>query len=146
MSTLPLNTDLKARLRRSLAAFLEDDAPQARELRHVATELAIIPITDDRDREFGIRLSDGKVVSFSRHEPFDLKVVALPNAELAVLAHAWTRFPELAPLVPVRPADAISCPACDGSGSIKHGERPSGFSCYCGGIGWLFRDGWLTPS
>jgi hypothetical protein len=141
-----LNTDLKERLRRSLAAFLEDDAPQARELRHVATELAIIPITDDRDREFGIRLSDGKVVSFSRQKPYDLEVVALPNAELAVLAHAWTRFPELAPLVPVRPADAISCLACDGSGAIKHGERPSGFSCYCGGLGWLFRDGWLTKS
>lgn len=139
-----LNADHKARLRRSLNAFLEEDTPRARELRHVAIELAIVPITDDGDRELGIRLSDGKVVSFGKHKPFDLRVVDVPNAELAALGHAWTRFPELAPLVPVRPTDAISCPACDGSGSIKHGQRPAGFSCYCGGLGWLFRDGWLT--
>ena len=141
-----LSADHNARLRRSLKLFLEEDSPRAGALRHVATELSILPITDDRNRDFGIRLSDGKVVSFNRTEPYDPRVVDLPNAELALLAHAWTRFPELAPFVPLRPADAIDCPACDGSGVLRHGDGPSGFSCYCGGVGWTFRDGWVARS
>jgi hypothetical protein len=141
-----LTPDLKTRLRRSLNLFLEDSSPRTRELRRVATELSVLPITDDRDREFGIRLSDGKVVSFNRGEPYDPRVVDVPNAELALLAHAWIKFPELAPLVPLRPADAVACPACDGSGVLRHGERPTGFSCYCGGVGWSYRDGWTARS
>jgi hypothetical protein len=141
-----LTPDLKTRLRRSLNLFLEDSSPRTRELRRVATELSVLPITDDRDREFGIRLSDGKVVSFNRTEPYDLRVVDVPNAELALVAQAWIKFPELAPLVPLRPADAVACPACDGSGVLRHGERPAGFSCYCGGVGWAYRDGWTARS
>ena len=139
-----LNADHKARLRRSLNLFLEEGSPRAHALRHVATELAVLPITDDRDRDLGVRLSDGRVVSFNRSQPYDLQVVDVPNAELAVLAHAWTMFPELAPLVPLRPADAIDCPACKGSGVFPHSARPSSFSCFCGGVGWLFPDGWLA--
>ena len=141
-----LNEDHKARLRRSLSQFLEEDSARARALRHVATELAVLPITDDWNRDFGVRLSDGRVVSFNRSEPYDLRVVDVPNAELALLGHAWTRFPELAALVPLRPADAIDCPSCKGSGVLPHTERPSGLSCYCGGMGWLFADGWLARS
>jgi hypothetical protein len=59
-----------------------------------------------------------------------------------VLGHAWTKFPELVALVPTRPADAMDCPACRGSGSMREKELPSGLSCYCGGLGWLFADGW----
>lgn len=139
-----LSPDLKARLRRLLDSFLEQDTPRAHEFRRVASELAILPITDDWNREFGLRLSDGKVVSFNRIEPFDLQVVTVPNAELALLGHAWTQFPELAPLVPARPAEAMDCPACGGSGIMRHGQRHSGFSCYCGGLGWSLPDGWLT--
>jgi hypothetical protein len=139
-----LTSDHKARLRRALDAFLEEDAPGTRELRLVAKELAVIPVTDDCNRDFGIRLSDGKVVSFNRDEPFDVQVVDVPNAEIAVLGHAWTKFPELAPLVPVRPSHAIDCPACDGSGAFRHEKHPSAFSCYCGGLGWLLPDGWLN--
>jgi hypothetical protein len=141
-----LTADQKTRLRRVLDAFLEEDTPRADALRRVAQELAVIPITDDWNRDFGIRLSDGKVVSFNRNEPFDVQVVDVPNAEIAVLGHAWMRFSELAPLVPVRPSHAIDCPACDGSGLSRHGKRPSGFSCYCGGLGWLLPDGWITKT
>ena len=141
-----LSLDHRARLRRSLDSFLLEDSPQARELHHVAKELAVLPVTDDRSRDFGVRLSDGKVVSFSRCEPFDLQLVSIPNVELAVLGHAWAKFPELATLVPIRPAHAIDCPACHGSGSIQRAEPLVGFSCYCGGLGWLFADGWVRRS
>jgi len=141
-----LSADCKERLRRSLNLFLEEDSPRARALRQIATELSVLPITDDRNRDFGVRLSDGRVVSFNRAEPYDLRVIDVPNAELALLAQAWIRFPELAPLVPRRPADAVDCPACNGSGVLRHGEPPSGLPCYCGGVGWTFRDGWVARS
>ena len=141
-----LNADHRARLRRSLNLFLGEDTPRAHALRRVATELDVLPITDDWNRDFGVRLSDGSVVSFNRSKPYDLLVVDVPNAELAVLGHAWTIFAELAPLVPHRSAETIDCPACNGSGTCSHGERPAGFSCYCGGVGWLFRDGWMARS
>ena len=141
-----LSADHKARLRRSLNRFLEEDTPRAHALRHVATELELLPITDDWNRDLGVRLADGRVVSFNRSEPYEIQVVDVPNAELAVLGHAWTKFPELAPLVPRRPDDAIDCPACKGSGVFPRRDGPQGFSCYCGGVGWLFRDGWLARS
>ena len=137
-----MSADHRARLRRALDAFLADETPATRELRQVAKELAVLPIADAGDRDFGIRLSDGKVVSFRRNEPYEVEAVAVPNAELAVFAHAWTKFPELAALVPTRSADAIDCPACEGSGLIRHGNAPRELSCYCGGLGWLHRDGW----
>jgi hypothetical protein len=137
-----LSADHRDRLRRSFDSFLEEDAERVAELRHAAEELRVIPITNDRHRVLGIRLADGKIVSFNGTEPFDLQVVGVPNAELAVLGHAWTKFPELVALVPTRPGDAMDCPACGGSGVMRQKELTSGFSCYCGGLGWLFPDGW----
>ena len=141
-----INHDQRARLRRSLSLFLDEDTPRAHALRRVATELDVLPVTDDSNRDFGVRLADGRVVSFNRNEPYELQVVDVPNAELAVLGQAWTKFPELAPLVPRRPDEAIDCPSCHGSGVCARGERPQSFSCYCGGVGWLFRDGWIARS
>lgn len=137
-----LSADHRARLQRSFDSFLEENLSRANDLCHAAEELGVLPIADNHERDFGIRLSDGKVVSFNRIEPFDLHVVAVPNAELAVLGHAWTKFPALVTLVPSRPIYAIDCQACGGSGVTKEGNLPSGLSCYCGGLGWLFPNGW----
>src|SRR3954468_10345780 len=137
-----VSADHRARLRRSFDSFLADDPPRESELRRAAAKLGVIPITSELSRAFGIRVADGRIVSFNRDEPFDVRPVAVPNAELAVLGHAWTKFPELVALVPTRPVDAIDCLACRGSGVMKDGELPSGLSCYCGGLGWLLPDGW----
>jgi hypothetical protein len=57
---------------------------------------------------------------------------------LAPLAEEWhmraliwgvERFPWLAELLPARPADAASCPDCDGTGHRGHCVK-------CGGLGW----------
>lgn len=55
----------------------------------------------------------------------------LPEAWGAFLIAA-KRIPEVALLVPQRPLDAQSCPACDGSG-----RHPVGIPCpTCHGLGW----------
>lgn len=141
-----LSPEHRALLRRALESMLAENTPRSRELRTAATELGVLPVTDDWHRDLGIRLADGKIVSFNRHQPYDLQVVTVPNVESAVIGHAWAKFPELAPLVPRRPAEAIDCPACHGTGLTRQDERPPGFSCYCGGLGWLRRDGWTDQS
>jgi hypothetical protein len=48
------------------------------------------------------------------------------------------RYPELRPLLPIRPAVAEACGACDGQGRIRVAEISRGFLCgTCRGLGWL---------
>jgi hypothetical protein len=48
------------------------------------------------------------------------------------------RYPELRPLLPIRPAVAEKCDACAGQGRIRVAEISHGFLCgTCRGLGWL---------
>jgi hypothetical protein len=54
------------------------------------------------------------------------------------LAVGSRRYPALASIQPVRPADAVACAACDGTGRLP--GWPENLLCACGGLGWLPRD------
>jgi hypothetical protein len=65
-----------------------------------------------------------------------------PSAQSSQLRSnsAWHRgslkYPELAPLVPVRPTNAVACTHCEELAAIQR-EVPD-IVCYaCGGLGWL---------
>jgi hypothetical protein len=64
----------------------------------------------------------------------------------AALYQGSLRFPELKPLVPDRPDDALTCPACKGRGVPPDGQefqRLIGREpplCICGGLGWFSAD------
>jgi hypothetical protein len=62
----------------------------------------------------------------------------LPEWHFAALACGAERFPWLAPLVPPRPAGAVTCTSCGGCGKIGlQGDRGSGFFCpECYMRGW----------
>lgn len=48
------------------------------------------------------------------------------------------KYPELRPLLPIRPAVAEACDACAGQGRIRVAEVSHGFLCgTCRGLGWL---------
>lgn len=57
---------------------------------------------------------------------------------LMALAVGTERYPWLAELLPPRPADAIDCGSCGGSGSVGVGAPPGGgFLCQaCDALGW----------
>ena len=69
---------------------------------------------------------------------------ALGLAYAAILTGAEkTRIPDLRRLLPPRPADAPTCPECDGTGLLGKGEmtdldgRPISIGCSaCWGMGW----------
>ena len=66
--------------------------------------------------------------------------VAKSNERMSILVSAQQRlYPELIVLLPVRPAHAISCAACGGSGLMHPPLRvwcPS-----CGSLGWVVASG-----
>jgi hypothetical protein len=69
------------------------------------------------------------------------QIVEDARARNVGLLHASRIDPELAFLAPARPADAIACPDCKGTGRLAF---PAGFEhlsrtvdCSCGGLGWV---------
>jgi hypothetical protein len=50
------------------------------------------------------------------------------------LAIGSNLYPELAVIRPVRPANAVPCTSCDGTG--RRPEWPANVLCGCGGLGW----------
>jgi hypothetical protein len=48
------------------------------------------------------------------------------------------RYPKLSKFAPVRPADGVTCPFCNGTGKLSGpaGKIPN-VQCYCGGLGWI---------
>jgi hypothetical protein len=62
-----------------------------------------------------------------------LKLEESPHWCLVARLAAAERFPELAALVPIRPAGAADCSDCEGSGSVLNGLVRCGV-CY--GLGW----------
>ncbi|MEU8659728.1 hypothetical protein [Actinoplanes philippinensis] len=52
---------------------------------------------------------------------------------------AAARYPELQVLTPVRPPDAVDCPACRGTGSVplENGSRVFCGTAQCNSRGWI---------
>jgi hypothetical protein len=81
--------------------------------------------------------ADGDITAH-QHEVFpgeapeeDHLVSDLRTINLA-LHHGRQRYPWLAALLPPRPADALTCSNCGGTGTLA---LPA--TCSCGGAGWV---------
>ena len=110
------------------------------DLRALVAEVQLLPASLDWGGCLGLR-PNGEVASFLWDKPTTLR--AEPDARICNLAYyqASLKYAALAPLVPKRPADALECPHCKGSGQCS-GVPPhlaEMFVCYCGGLGWLPR-------
>lgn len=73
----------------------------------------------------------------SESEPL-VNYEASPNWELMALVAGVERYPELAPLLPVRGASGPDCSGCKGQGRIPDTLV---FCSECSGLGWLPDDG-----
>ena len=137
--TLPahLENAVKDRLR----AFLADTSPDPLGLRAVVAKFGALPLITDMGGCYALRL-DGEVVSFAWDEPHGLAVVDDERLRNTALNQGSQRYPELAPLVPARPAEAIDCRSCGGTGIVAFEGRslPNNVICFCGGLGWIPAD------
>ncbi len=128
----------------ALAAFTTDPAPYTigfeppLDLRAVAAEVQLLPVLLDIGGCLGLRPS-GEVVSFVWDEPPLLRAEQEDRIRNLVYYQASLKYPALAALAPCRPADALVCSHCGGSGRCS-GLGPDlvdRILCYCGGLGWI---------
>jgi hypothetical protein len=131
----------------ALAAFIADPEPYTirfdppLDLRAIAAELQLLPASLDMGGCLGLRPS-GEVAGFLWDEPHALRTDWDHRIRNMVYYQASLKYPSLTPLVPSRPADALVCPSCGGSGRCS-GLPPDladKIVCYCGGLGWLPND------
>ena len=125
---------LEAELARYLAsASKEPPAAYAGSERH-----RVLPLFNDFMGCWALDMS-GRLVFFTWDAPEELEPVSERPVDAvganAALALGSVRFPALAAIRPVRPADALPCTTCDGTGRLV--DVPENVVCACGGLGWL---------
>lgn len=117
-------------------AYLSDDDPRLAWVRAKAAVEPFLPVYLDLTSVLGLR-PDGSVIEWACEGDGAVTVVDEPRWRRLALCQAARRYPALAPLVPDRPPDAITCEACEGAGALRgHPE----LVCACGGAGWRLRD------
>lgn len=115
--------------------FLADSSPDPMNLRRIAAELQVLPLVPDMGGCYAIR-SNGEVVSFSWDAPSDVRAEEDPRIRNMAIFQGSRKYPILQSLVPHKPADALECPHCRGTGKLPE-PMPENVICYCGGLGWL---------
>jgi hypothetical protein len=81
-------------------------------------------------------------LAFSNEDTGELESLE-PEFQLAAIASAAERIPELASLLPIRPEAAMACPECGGSGRPFLGHDKLGdLKCgCCMSLGWVLPNG-----
>jgi hypothetical protein len=80
-----------------------------------------------------------RLFSFIWDEPHQLRAEGEERIRTLVLFQAAKKFFELGPLTPSRPATALDCDFCKGSGIVIDlpPKLAKDILCFCGGLGWL---------
>ena len=121
-----------------LQQFLTDASPAPPELRDIAARAHVLPLMWDWGGCFAAR-PNGEIISFLWDEPDNMRLATGAHIRNMGLYQAAKRYPTLQQFIPCRPADALDCPQCNGTGHLPE-LFPKNFVCSCGGLGWLPHD------
>ena len=125
-------------LEAELASYLAQGSSEDPEAQAGARRHRVLPLFNDLVGCWALDMS-GRLVFFPWEAPEELEPVSdLPVDAIganAALALGSVRFPALATIRPVRPADAVQCTSCDGTGRLT--GVPDNIVCACGRLGWL---------
>ena len=114
-----------------IEAFLVSPHEDFPFLRDAVAATRVLPAHVDLVGFAGIR-HDLTVWSVSDGDGNPMTPVTDETTRNAVLYDVSQRYPALATLCPRRPADAVTCPICSGTGIWTEGAM----ACECGGLGW----------
>jgi hypothetical protein len=128
----------------TLAGFLVDSTSICAHARGRAGRAYALPLCFEWTAFMALRL-DGRVVSVPyEDEPGEIEVIEDERLRNLGLFQGTKRHPDLAFLIPRRPADAVDCPDCGGTGKLTFPSGSEHLSerilCSCGGVGWLPRN------
>lgn len=129
MNRVPL---LAAAIERRIAQFLESDDPRYDWLRPAVRRWMFLPLYLGWVSTLGIR-PDGTLVSWDHDDdPENLKLLVADRWQRLALCQGAQQYPELRALLPARPAHAVTCETCGGTGDCPVPK----LICHCGGMGW----------
>ena len=139
---MALSEELRHTLARALERLRND--PEAMQYAHNrrAVEYDAVPTFVNWEEFVAVGL-DGSILRFTEQGPDDRRP-RLVNKDLRWVNTATIQgsraYPELAELIPPRPAEAVDCPYCVAREMEPRAIEAHGVVCYCGGSGWVPAD------
>ena len=125
---------MRETIERRIQEFLADSDPRFDWVKAAVRKHGFLPLYLGWVAAIGLR-SDG---SFVRWDHEDDREVVKPLSdrylERMALCQGAKKYPELASLIPRRPAQAQDCESCKGTGQIAGLPQ---IICGCGGLGWI---------
>lgn len=131
---MSVSSEHSAKIKMTLESFVANPEPfilnfeKSINVRTLAAELNFLPIAFEWGSCWGIR-PDGEIVvlDFNQAEPYQLETENEPRIRRMVFFQGAKKYPELSELVPDRPADAVDCGNCSGTG-IEPINQKCGFN------------------
>jgi hypothetical protein len=130
-------------IEKRIAEFLSADDPEFEWTKPAVRAHRFLPLYIGWLAVLGIR-PDGSFVRWN-HEDDRSGVTPESHADLQRMAICYgaRKYPELRALLPERPAAALTCSACGGTGEVGGNPR---LVCQCGGTGWIIPGEQPSPS
>lgn len=81
---------------------------------------------------------DGEILALAHDEGDEPQLETDERWRITAVVVGAEKYPELRPLLPIRPAETEDCDACAGQGRIRVAEIDYRFLCgNCYGLGWV---------
>jgi len=130
-------------IEKHIAEFLTANDSNLQWIKAVVNEHNFLPLYIGWVSTFGIR-PDGSFIRMDEDGP-SKNIQPLQDSfwQRMAICQGVKKYPELESLLPVKPAEAVTCGACGGSGQL--GSDPK-YVCECGGTGWVLPGEDVGPS
>jgi hypothetical protein len=107
------------------------------DLRKIAKEANILPLYVSMSGFYAVN-DKGELLTFTFDRLAEPIIESDKRISNTVFFHGSQTYPELIPLVPIKPVDGRECPYCFGTGiAPNQPPRVNNLVCYCGGLGWI---------
>ena len=133
---VPIRSELSKLIAARIREY-RDTSPAPFNHQRIVEKLVALPLTCDWAGCHALR-PDGVIIVFQTDYPDDWRIEDDPRLQNMAIFQGSLKYPELKELVPVKPAEALPCQECGGTGihPINAHLGVTNILCYCGGIGW----------
>jgi hypothetical protein len=137
---MKLSAQLRSQIQSLIHDYFTESSAEPAYLKILAERYQVLPLYVGWTAFYGLRL-DGEIVLVPTEEEGNPQPEFDERLRRMAIFRGTKKYPDLKPLVPERPADALSCTHCEGWGRIDiPGIEADTLVCYCGGLGWLTQE------